>query len=192
MSTPLPAIIGGAICVASLSWNRMGPAYLRRRIAPSTFIIGLILILSWDFDSKITDDFLCSFYDSCGTSDLSSVLRYTAIWLALLVSGVALALNGAGSYGDYSIPSLSVGWIMILASVILSLVFHPSGLLTVDTLIKSLPVIVGIMIGLLSIIGLTALSENFEPPLPPAPGLADDERDAMLSSLAKHLGGGGE
>ena len=114
------------------------------------------------------------------------------IWLALLVSGVALALNGAGSYGDYSIPSLSVGWIMILASVILSLVFHPSGLLTVDTLIKSLPVIVGIMIGLLSIIGLTALSENFEPPLPPAPGLDDDERDAILSILAKHLGGGGE
>ena len=64
----------------------------------------------------------------------------------------------------FSIPSLSVGWIMILASVILSLVFHPSGLLTVDTLIKSLPVLVGIMIGLLAIISLTALSENFEPP----------------------------
>ena len=192
MSTPLPAIIGGAICVISFSWNRMGPAYRRRGIASSTFIIGLILILSWDFDSKITDDFLCSFYDSCGTSDLPSVLRYTVIWLALLVSGVALALNGAGSYGGYSIPSLSVGWIMILASVILSLVFHPSGLLTVDTLIKSLPVIIGITIGLLAIIGLTALSENFEPPLPPAPGLDDDEKDAMLSILAKHLGGGGE
>ena len=192
MSTPLPAIIGGAICVISLSWNRMGPAYRRRRIASSTFIIGLILIFSWDFDIKITDDFLCGFYDSCGTSDLSLVLRYTVIWLALLVSGVALALNGAGSYGGYSIPSLSVGWIMMLASVILSLVFHPSGLLTVDTLIKSLPVIVGIMIGLLAIIGLTALSENFEPPLPPAPGLDDDEKDAMLSILAKHLGGGGE
>jgi len=81
---------------------------------------------------------------------------------------------------------------MILASVILSLVFHPSGLLTVDTLIKSLPVLVGIMIGLLAIISLTALSENFEPPLPPAPGLDDDERDAMLSILTNHMGGGEE
>ena len=34
----------------------MGPAYRRRRIAPSSFIIGLILIFSWDFDSKITDE----------------------------------------------------------------------------------------------------------------------------------------
>ena len=47
------------------------------------------------------------------------------------------------------------------------------------------------MIGLLAIIGLTALSENFEPP-PACPGLDDDEKDAMLSILAKHLGGGGE
>ena len=57
---------------------------------------------------------------------------------------------------------------------------------------QSLPVLVGIMIGLLAIISLTALSENFEPPLPPAPGLDDDERDAMLSILTNHMGGGEE
>ena len=192
MDAPSAAIIGGALCVVSLSWNRMGPAYTRRRLAPVALISGIAVLTLWNFNNTLADDFLCGVIDSCGESELPIVLRHAVAWILLLVIGGSLVLHGSGSYGAYALPSLVLGWIIVLASLAFSLAFNPSGSISMAELVTPLPVILGMISGLVAILGMVVLSESLEPPLPPAPALDDEEKRVVRTILERHLGGRGE
>ena len=59
-------------------------------------------------------------------------------------------------------------------------------------LVTPLPVILGMISGLVAILGMVVLSESLEPPLPPAPALDDEEKRVVRTTLERHLGGRGE
>jgi hypothetical protein len=63
------------------------------------------------------------------------------------------------------------------------------GIFSIWDALSAAPIILGMISGLIVAVAIVAWSEYSEPPLPPAPGLDDDERIYVRKIVEDHLGG---
>jgi hypothetical protein len=195
MDAPFGRVAGVILLLVSISWNRMGPSDSRYRIALVIASAGIALLIGRDllapfdlYDRLSSDDF---------SQDMGVVILHFAIWVLLLALGSMLTIRGSGVYGAISPTTLFTGWLLVISSISVAMVFRPGtnlldpmrGIFSIWDALSAAPIILGMISGLIVAVAIVAWSEYSEPPLPPAPGLDDDERIYVRKVVEDHLGG---
>jgi len=117
MESQLLAVLGAVFCTVSISWNRMGPAYQRHRMAWPLFLAGSGAILSWDLNYNLSNDLLCGLYDSCEQANLPANIRHLALWSVIFYFGSVISITNSGAYGK----SKTVYQILLLENLLIIL-----------------------------------------------------------------------
>ncbi|MFL2952928.1 MAG: hypothetical protein ACJZ4X_02615 [Candidatus Thalassarchaeaceae archaeon] len=195
MDAPFARGAGVILLLISISWNRMGPSDSRYRIALLTATVGFALLIGRDL---LAPSDLYDRLSSDGASqDMGVVILHLAIWALLLAIGSMLTIRGSRVYGVVSPTTLFTGWLLVISSISVAMVFRPGinlldpmrGLFSIWDALSAAPIILGMISGLIAAVALVAWSEFSEPPLPPTPELDDDERMIVRKIVEDHLRG---
>ena len=195
MDAPFARVAGVILLLVSISWNRMGPSDSRYRIALVTasagiaLVIGRDLLAPFDLYGRLSSDHV--------SQDLDVAILHFAIWALLLVLGSMLTIRGSGVYGAISPKTLFIGWLLVISSISVAMVFRPGtnlldpmkGTFSIWDALSAAPIILGMISGLIVAVAIVVWSEYSEPPLPLAPGLDDGERIYVRKIVEDHLGG---
>ena len=195
MDVPIARVAGVILLLVSISWNRMGPSDSRYRIALVVATVGIALVIGRDllapsdlYDRLSSDD---------ASQDMGVVIVHFAMWALLLAIGSMLTIRGSRVYGAMSPTTFLTGWLLVISSISVALVFRPGtnlldpmrGVFSIGESLSAAPIILGMISGLIAAVAIVAWSEYSEPPLPPTPGLDDDERMYVRKVVEDHLGG---
>jgi|TARA_A100001234_G_scaffold42183_1_gene34475 lysylphosphatidylglycerol synthetase-like protein (DUF2156 family) len=195
MDAPFLRVAGGVLVLVSISWNRMGPSDFRYRMALVIAAVGILLAIGRDVLSP--SDFYGRFYGDDASTDMGVILLHFFTWALLLVIGSMLTIRGSRVYGSISPATLFSGWLLVISSISVAMFFRPGadlldpmrGVFSIWDALSAAPIILGIISGLIAAVAIVAWSEYSEPPLPPTPGLDDDERLHVRKIVEDHLGG---
>ena len=195
MDVPSARVAGVILLLVSISWNRMGPSDSRYRMALVIAMVGIALVIGRDllapfdlYDRLSSDD---------ASQDMGVVILHFTIWALLFAIGSMLTIRGSRVYGEMSPKTLLTGWLLVISSISVALVFRPGtnlldpmrGVFSIWDALSAAPIILGMISGLIAAVAIVAWSEYSEPPLPPTPGLDDDERMYVRKIVEDHLGG---
>ena len=195
MDAPFVRVAGVILLLISISWNRMGPSDIRYRMALVLATAGIMLLIGVDLLSP--SDLYDRFLSDGASQDMGVIILHLATCAFLLVVGSMLIVRGSRVYGSISPAFLVTGWLLVISSISLATVFRPGinlfnpfqGVFRIWDTISALPIILGMTSGLIASVAIVAWSEYSEPPMPPTPGLDDDERTHVRKTVEKHLGG---
>ena len=195
MDAPSARVAGVILLLVSISWNRMGPSDSRYRMALVIAMVGIALVIGRDllapfdlYDRLSSDD---------ASQDMGVVILHFTIWALLFAIGSMLTIRGSRVYCEMSPKTLLTGWLLVISSISVALVFRPGtnlldpmrGVFSIWDALSAAPIILGMISGLIAAVAIVAWSEYSEPPLPPTPGLDDDERMYVRKIVEDHLGG---
>jgi len=195
MDAPFARVAGAILLLVSISWNRMGPSDSRYRMALVIATVGIVLVIGPDILSP--SDLYDRFSGDDASQDMGVAIVHFATWALLLAFGSMLTIRGSGVYGAISPTTLFTGWILVISSISVAMVFRPGanlldpmrGVFSIWDALSAAPIILGMISGLITAVAIVAWSEYSEPPLPPTPGLDDDERMYVRKIVEDHLGG---
>ena len=195
MDAPSARVAGVILLLVSISWNRMGPSDSRYRMALVIATVGIVLVTGPDILSP--SDLYDRFSGDDASHDMGVAIIHFATWAILLAFGSVLTIRGSRVYGAISPTTLFIGWLLVISSIFVALVFRPGtnlldpmkGVFSIWDALSAAPIILGMISGLIAAVAIVAWSEYSEPPLPPTPGLDDDERMYVRKIVEDHLGG---
>tara|TARA_B100001113_G_scaffold173475_1_gene142093 strand:+ start:815 stop:1342 length:528 start_codon:yes stop_codon:yes gene_type:complete len=173
----------------------MGPSDSRYRMALVIATVGIVLVIGPDVLSP--SDLYDRFSGDHASQDMGVAIVHFATWALLLAFGSMLTIRGSRVYGAISPTTLFTGWILVISSISVAMVFRPGanlldpmrGVFSIWDALSAAPIILGMISGLIAAVAIVAWSEYSEPPLPPTPGLDDDERMYVRKIVEDHLGG---
>ena len=123
MDAPSARVAGVILLLVSISWNRMGPSDSRYRMALVIAMVGIALVIGRDllapfdlYDRLSSDD---------ASQDMGVVILHFTIWALLFAIGSMLTIRGSRVYGEMSPKTLLTGWLLVISSISVALVFRP-------------------------------------------------------------------
>ncbi|MBH32819.1 MAG: hypothetical protein CMB75_00220 [Euryarchaeota archaeon] len=196
MDVPAARVAGAVFLLVSISWNRMGPSDSRYKMAFVIATVGIVLVLGPDILSP--SDLLDRFSGDDASQDMGVITVHFAAWAILLSLGSMLTIRGSRVYGAISPTTLIFGWLLVISSITVAMIFRPGpnlldpmgGIFSIWAALSAAPVILGMIAGLIASVAIVAWSEYSEPPLLPTPGLDDEERLYVREIVENHLEGG--
>ena len=190
MESQLLAVLGAVFCTVSISWNRMGPAYQRHRMAWPLFLAGSGAILSWDLNYNLSNDLLCGLYDSCEQANLPANIRHLALWSVIFYFGSVISITNSGAYGKSKTVYQILGWSLIISSLLLAVYYRPNPEISYDLFGDLLSVVAGMFVGMLFVAMIVTVSEIFDRDAPPSRALSGQEKDRIIAIITDNLGRG--
>ena len=101
----------------------MGPSDSRYRMALVIAMVGIALVIGRDllapfdlYDRLSSDD---------ASQDMGVVILHFTIWALLFAIGSMLTIRGSRVYGEMSPKTLLTGWLLVISSISVALVFRP-------------------------------------------------------------------